>query len=67
MSPLSLAHTSDITSNALTGTIPSEIGLLQSLATFAAGQNGLVGQIPVVFGSMVQLNVSLYPQVLRRH
>ena len=58
---------SDISSNALTGTIPSEIGLLRSLATFAAAQNGLVGQIPMEFGSMEQLIVSFFPFILWRH
>lgn len=44
--------------NELNGTIPTAIGLLPGLVTFAAQQNSLVGQIPFEFESLVRLVVS---------
>lgn len=54
-----LSFCPDISSNDLTGPIPTEISQLELLTTFVAGENSLTGQIPLEFAALDRLFVSL--------
>ena len=45
----------DVSENDLNGTLPSEIGMAESLGVFSVGENNLSGSIPSEFGLLTNL------------
>ena len=50
-----LPHKLDFSWTALTGTIPTEVGLLTDLQTLVTSSTGLVGAIPTEVGQLTNL------------